>query len=172
MEFAGFKDLNSKMRALLKDQTFDAVIHLAAVSDYSVDSIGLGSKRLSPGRGRKIDSKADPVTLVLKRNFKILDRIKDYALAGKKPYRPLVVGFKLTVAASKAGALGCIRSLKSADFVVHNDLREVDNAKHSHIFHIYKNGVKICDCPDAPGLAAELNARLQQAKAEAEAKKR
>lgn len=161
LEFTDFKDLDSKMRALLKEQTFDAVIHLAAVSDYSAASIRLGSKRLGAGRGRKINSNAGSMTITLKRNFKILDKIKDYALENKKPYKPLVVGFKLTASATKAGALKCVRALKSADFVVHNDLRELNDAKNSHRFHIYKNGVKLYDCSGRLRLAKALHIILK-----------
>ncbi|MBU2574281.1 MAG: NAD-dependent epimerase/dehydratase family protein [Elusimicrobia bacterium] len=156
IEFSGFKDLDSKMRALLKGRTFDAVIHLAAVSDYSPVSVKLGAQKARPGRAVKINSDAGRMTIVLKRNFKILDRIKDYALRNRKPYKPLVIGFKLTASASKAKALACVRALGSADFVVHNDLRERE-AENAHIFHIYKDGLRFYDCRGALALAEKLD---------------
>lgn len=160
INFSGFSDLDLKMRKLLKSRTFDAVIHLAAVSDYSPVSIKLGAKKLKPGRAVKINSAADKMTIVLKRNFKILDKIKDYALKNKKPYKPLVIGFKLTASASKTEVIKRVNSLKSADYVVHNDLGKMRKGK-GHLFHVYRNGVKICDCPDAQELAKQLDRRIK-----------
>src|SRR5687768_12185102 len=42
ISFTSFSDLDTKMKRLLAANKFDGVIHLAAVSDYSVSSIETG----------------------------------------------------------------------------------------------------------------------------------
>ena len=150
--FTTFKDLDLELKRTLKAKPFDAVIHLAAVSDYSPVLIEAGGKRFAPGKAAKLDSKAPVIKLVLKRNFKIIDRIKDYAAAGKQP-EPLLIGFKLTSGATAARILKKIRALGSVDLVVHNDLSEM---KKKHVFHIYRNGSKLADCGGPKELADRL----------------
>ncbi len=165
--FSGFGDLDAKMRALLKAGTFDAVIHLAAVSDYSPVSIKLGAKKLKPGRAAKLHSAADTMAIVLKRNFKILDRIKGYALENKKKSGPLVIGFKLTASASKKEVLRRVTAMKTADYVVHNDLEKAGPGK-KHLFHIYKAGVKLYRSSGAHELAKRLDRILTAGKTRSE----
>ncbi len=151
-EFTGFKDLDLELQRLLKARTFDAVVHLAAVSDYSPAYIEAGGKRIRPGCAAKLDSKAPVMKVVLKRNFKIIDRIKKYAVAGGQP-GPLLIGFKLTAGAKAPYVLEKVRALASADFVVHNDLAEM---KGKHLFHIYRNGARLADCGGPEQLADRL----------------
>ena len=151
-EFTTFKELDAGLQRLLKAQAFDAVIHLAAVSDYSPACVEAGGKKFKPGGAAKLDSKAPEIKVVLKRNFKIIDRIKSYAAAGKKP-QPLLIGFKLTSGAANAQVLEKVRALSAADLVVHNDLAEM---KTGHAFHIYENGKKLADCCGPEELADRL----------------
>lgn len=156
-EFTGFKDLDLELKRLLKKETFDAVIHLAAVSDYSPALIEAGGKRFKPGGAAKLDSSAPVMTLTLKKNFKIIDRIKGYAAAGKRP-EPLLVGFKLTSGASAGRVLEKVRALAAADLVAHNDLEEMTN---KHVFHIYRGGVKQADLDGAAKLADYLYSEIK-----------
>lgn len=151
-DFTTFKDLDRELQRLLKTQAFDAVVHLAAVSDYSPALIEAGGKKFKPGRAAKLDSKAPVIKLVLKRNFKIIDRIKKYAAAGGKP-PPFLVGFKLTSGASAARALEKVRALSAADLVVHNDLAEMTM---KHVFHLYRGGARLADCGGPEELADRL----------------
>lgn len=163
VEFTGFKDLDLKLQRALKTRAFDAVVHLAAVSDYSPSLIEAGGKSFKPGRTVKLDSKAPVMTLVLKRNFKLIDRLKKYAAAGKNP-EPLLIGFKLTSGASAARVLEKVRALASADLVVHNDLEEM---KEQHLFHIYRDGVRLGDCGGPEELADRLYSAIVENKTEA-----
>jgi len=157
-EFTGFSDLDLELRRLLRARSFDVVVHLAAVSDYSPAFIEAGGKKLKPGRAGKLDSKEPVMKLVLKRNFKIIDRIKKYAAAGKKAV-PLLVGFKLTSGAPAARVLEKVRALASADLVVHNDLAEM---KKRHLFHIYRNGSRLADCGGPVQLADWLYSEITE----------
>ena len=156
-EFTSFKDLDRELRRLLRTRAFDAVIHLAAVSEYSPAFIEAGGKRLRPGRAIKLDSGEPVMKLVLKRNFKIIERIKKYAAAGKKP-APLLIGFKLTTGAAAARVLEKVRALASADLVVHNDLAGM---KKRHVFNIYRDGARLAGCVGPEELADLLYAAVR-----------
>lgn len=155
--FTSFRDLDQALKRLLKAEPFDAVIHLAAVSDYSPSLIEAGGKSFKPGGSAKLDSAAPVMTLTLKRNFKILDRIKGYAAAGGQP-EPLLAGFKLTSGAGRARVLEKVRALASADLVAHNDLAEM---KTGHVFHVYRHGVKLADLAGAEALADYLYSEIK-----------
>jgi phosphopantothenoylcysteine synthetase/decarboxylase len=156
-EFTGFNDLDLELKRLLKAGKFDAVVHLAAVSDYSPAFIEAGGKKIKPGGAAKLDSKAPVIKLVLKRNFKIIDRIKKYAGGGKRS-APLLIGFKLTSGTAAPLVLKKVRALASADLVVHNDLTEM---KGKHVFHIYRKGEKLADCGGPEELAAWLYSAIK-----------
>lgn len=121
--YGSFADLNSQLQAILGAEPFDLVVHAAAVSDYSISEIRAGERTYPPGSTGKIDSSAEELVLKLKRNYKILDRLKGYA-AG----HPIVVGFKLTNTPSRSEREQAIFKLSlnpAIDFVVHNDYSEI-----------------------------------------------
>lgn len=151
-DYASFSELDGALRAALKKERFDAVIHLAAVSDYSPALIEAGGRKYRPGRDAKLSSSPAELRVTLRRNFKIIDRLKSYAAAGNRP-EPFLVGFKLTANASPAQVLSKVRALSAADLVVHNDTAEM---KKGRIFHVYRSGRKISDCNGAERLAKEL----------------
>jgi phosphopantothenoylcysteine decarboxylase/phosphopantothenate--cysteine ligase len=157
-EFSSFRDLDEALKKALAAEAFTAVIHLAAVSDSSPALIEAGGRTFRPGREAKLDSSLPELRVTLKRNFKILDRIKAYAEAGGNP-APLLIGFKLTSGATKARVLAKVRALSSADLVVHNDLYEI---KKHHIFHLYRNGARTEDCTGPKELAEKLYRFLKQ----------
>lgn len=120
--FVTFADLDSGLRTLLARERFDAVIHLAAVSDYSIASIESDGATLAPGSSGKLDSRGDLV-LRLKRNFKIVERLRSYS--GSRAMA--LVAFKLThsaTASARSEAVSRLASQPDIDFVVHNDLAD------------------------------------------------
>ncbi len=159
-EFVSFRDLDLGLKRALGARAFDAVVHLAAVSDYSPSVIEAGAEKFRPGRSAKLSSEFPVIKLVLKKNFKIIDRIKKYAAAGRRP-EPLLIGFKLTSGAPAAQVLKKVRALDCADLVVHNDLAEIGK---THPFHIYENGLKLADCAGPMGLADRLYSELARIK--------
>lgn len=120
-EFRTFQDLKSKLEAELQRQSYDIVIHAAAVSDYHVTSID-GAKSTTSG---KFDSSHDEVTLKLKKNPKLLDSIRKWS---KNP-KVQTVAFKFTACDGSVDAtkdrlsrVEKIASSGAADFLVTNDL--------------------------------------------------
>lgn len=156
-KFTTFRDLDAGLMKLLKTRHFDAVVHLAAVSDYSPALIEAGGRMFRPGRRAKLDSGAPELKLTLKRNFKIIDRIKAYAAGGGRR-APFLIGFKLTSGAAPALVRRKAALLTSADLVVHNDLAEM---KKRHPFHLYRNGRKFADCEGAAELAGKLHSIIR-----------
>lgn len=128
--FLTFSDLDKKMHKFLGSGKFDAVIHLAAVSDYSIDFIETESgKKLEPESNGKLSSDED-LNLHLKRNFKILERLINYCPPGN---RPIITGFKLTDTDSVEEIENAVKKLLQSgrvDFVVHNNLRDITGEKH------------------------------------------
>ena len=74
-EFSDYQSLDRALREQLSQSRYFAVIHLAAVSDYSVKSVVLGDpggrdgRGYSPGQLKKIDS-GEELGLILKKNPK------------------------------------------------------------------------------------------------------
>lgn len=114
-EFSDFKSLEAQLQKLLADSKFTHVIHAAAVSDYSVESIS-----------GKIDS-SKPLDLHLRPNPKLISEMKSYSTNSKLK----VIGFKLTSHLPPEQQIAKVEKLlHDADFVVHNDLSEIKPDRH------------------------------------------
>ncbi|MBC7420844.1 MAG: bifunctional phosphopantothenoylcysteine decarboxylase/phosphopantothenate--cysteine ligase CoaBC [Bdellovibrio sp.] len=130
--FTQFSDLSEKLEQTLKQTKYDWVIHLAAVSDYSV----------IPTTG-KIDSSENELTLKLKKNPKLIEMIKRV-----NPNTQLV-GFKLTSTTDTKLIEQKVATLfekAHCDFVVQNNWSDIKNNLRQ--FSLYsgvneKNPVKI-----------------------------
>ncbi len=134
--FTSFNDLDHQLKELLGGQHFDAVIHLAAVSDYSVDHMLIDGKMVTPAAVSKLSS-GHEISLSLARNYKIVDRLRKYSLNQNL----LVVAFKLTQKASEQEREMAVLDLLQhsfADIVVHNDLSEVDPENGKHVAALYQ----------------------------------
>lgn len=143
--YSDFKSLNELIRRALKEDSFPLIIHLAAVSDFSPSCIICAGREIRPGEEKKIPSDAEEMTVKLKRNFKIVSRLKYYARN-----KPAVAAFKLTNGASEEDARKAALKVEGADFVVHNDLSEHTSKERKFTF--YKQGFKqkICPLRDLP----------------------
>lgn len=116
--FGSFAELDAALTRLLGAEKFDAVIHAAAVSDFSVTAVEVAGR--TQAANAKIDSSAAPV-LRLKPNPKLVDSLR--ARSANPAVK--VVAFKLTRGAGPAEAQTAVRDLfahAKADWVVHNDL--------------------------------------------------
>ena len=127
LKYLSFADINKTLKELLSTGKYKAVIHAAAISDYSVDYLTSGEKRVSPDKNIKIDSSLS-LTITLKPNFKIVDRIKSYS-----PTPLTLIAFKLTKNASEELIIKKVDKLFSSgniDYVIHNDLSNITNSSH------------------------------------------
>jgi hypothetical protein len=168
--FTDFRSLDAALQRALATGSVHAIVHLAAVSDYSVAGVApTGAGESDPDPSRKLESDADLI-LRLRRNFKIVSRLKEYAARG--PGRafgpPRLVAFKLTHTASpeeRARAVARLGEDPSIDLIVHNDLH--DRARTGrHEFSLHRRGREgrwepVVFPLDLTGLARELISELK-----------
>jgi phosphopantothenoylcysteine decarboxylase / phosphopantothenate---cysteine ligase len=122
--FESFSDIEGKLKTILGEKDYRAVIHSAAVSDFSVDK--------SDG---KIPS-GNELQLKLKPNPKLVQHLREMAFNQNLN----VIAFKMTSHAPLAEQKAAVKKLfteAKPNWVVHNDLSEKQEAKHR--FHIYDN---------------------------------
>lgn len=152
--FTSFASLDAQLKKYLAENDFTHVIHAAAVSDYSVDSIEVDGKKYRPLEIKKVSSDSENMNVHLKRNHKIVDRLKDYS----KNKNVKVVAFKLTSHATDEQKKAAIEKLfkgSHADFVVHNDLTDIDIVNRTHKFTLY-NHQSFVSCESLDQLTSEL----------------
>jgi phosphopantothenoylcysteine decarboxylase/phosphopantothenate--cysteine ligase len=143
VSFESFRDLNSKLKLILSEHRFSLIVHLAAISDYSVDQVILDGYAHDPHTLTKINSDSE-ISIKLKRNFKLINSLTSYSA----PHKPVIVGFKLTNTNSIPERQNAIQKLASnpdIDIIVHNDLTEIKAHKYRR-FYIYRRGRRIAEC--------------------------
>jgi len=155
IEFDSFKSLNSTIKKLLSSLKIDAVIHLAAVSDYSPKYLIIGKKKYKLPIRKKISSNNPQITIIFKKNFKIIDRLKKYS----KNKKIKIIGFKLTSNASQDEIIKAVKKLH-ADIVIHNDTSEI--SKSSHIFRVFKNNKLVKKLSNEKELSLYLEKTLEE----------
>ena len=130
--FVTFQQLRSSVMNLLARDSFDLVIHLAAVSDYSVARV-CDDQGQELDRSEKISSDYSHLQVTLVRNPKLIAEIVQYV-----DNRFPVIAFKLTQSAELSHVQAQINKLQSSanvSWVVHNDLTEI--TANQHIATIY-----------------------------------
>lgn len=156
--FFTYSDLDTALSSVLAGEAFDAVIHAAAVGDFSVAAIEVNGVKQPAGPTTKLGSDVAPV-LRLRRNPKILDTLRTRS---RNPHLR-VVAFKLTQGADAAAARAAVAALfatGAADHVVHNDLakRTPDGAFPAEIWtHDHTEPTR---CADRSELAPALERLL------------
>lgn len=140
ISFLTANELQTAMRELLKETSFDACIHLAAVSDFSVDYVTDANASVLTTT-EKLHAQ-DVLNVHLKKRSKILDTIKQYAL---NPDHLKLVAFKLTHSYDSVQRKKQVEESlenKFVDAVVHNDMADIDHEKQLYRACLYKkNGV-------------------------------
>ena len=126
VRYRTFSDLDTQLQKILKeDPEISTIIHLAAVSDYSPEFIETPDGDYFPaGEQGKLSSGPETMVVHLRRNFKILSRIRGYA----QDRELILVGFKLTNTEDtdkKKSAIQEILQNNSCDILVHNDLNDI-----------------------------------------------
>jgi phosphopantothenoylcysteine decarboxylase/phosphopantothenate--cysteine ligase len=151
--FDTFASLDAALERWLTKEHLDAVIHAAAVSDFSVHSVEVEGKAYPPGMA-KLSSDAAPI-LRLRRNPKLLDLMRPRS---RNP-AIRVVGFKLTQRATDHEARHAVQALLktgAADLVVHNDLSaRTDDGNFPAAIWSASGAVEPCETRAAIGIALE-----------------
>ena len=155
--FTTFIDLDRILQELLgTDRTFDAVIHCAAVSDFSLDYIQTETGEIfRPEEKGKISSSGS-LTIHMKPNYKILDRIKSYN--GNRGIT--VIGYKLTNTDSEDEIQSAVKKVLSGgrtDFIVHNNLPEITQKVHPATIYSSEGEIVVKTATKAEMAKALLN---------------
>lgn len=158
-QFSSYADLDRRLRRRLSSGAFDAVVHAAAVSDYSLGAATPGVGRLGLS-DRKLDSSRGKLTLVLRRNRKLLDRLCGYA-GNRGAY---IVGFKLTCtrsARARREASAKLSLCRGVGLVAHNDMLDIRAGRR--VFTLYAAGRKCGSCASVPELAEHILENCKEA---------
>jgi phosphopantothenoylcysteine decarboxylase/phosphopantothenate--cysteine ligase len=156
--FVTFADLENVLKRRLADERFDAVIHLAAVSDYSVASVEIDGRRLENHRGGKIESGRE-ITIRLSPNPKLLDRLRSWSMNDSIQ----IVAFKLTCEPDPGARAQQVERLidrSACDLIVQNDLSEITD--HRHPAEIWTAKGPIVRTSTKPELAETLVGLLEE----------
>lgn len=129
IEFSSFSDLEEKLQCELAGRNFSAVIHCAAVSDYSLAEIRKNGQSLKPETQSKLPSDHN-LELRLKLNPKLLPQLKGLS---RNPHIK-VVGFKLTLNATESETLSAAQKIwdERVDAIVANDWSQVTADRQKH----------------------------------------
>lgn len=134
-DFTTFADLRETLKNELGSTDYDAVIHAAAVSDFSVDRVEVNGRTISPCD--KLDSETtEALSLHLKRNPKIVDELRSYSRNSSLR----VVAFKLTNTKDEQARLQAVQRLARharPDFILQNDLSDIDSLSGRHVARLF-----------------------------------
>ncbi len=159
--FTDFDSLEKMMEELLRENDYNAVIHLAAVSDYSIKSVYVDGMELNTPFDGKIDSHSDELMIKLRKNHKILHRIKQKA--GKNNL--VLVAFKFTAGEEETTIrekISVMMEESGADLVVWNDASFRITGYQTN-YQIFKNLEDAPEkCPEAVRLAERLEKILSE----------
>lgn len=148
LNYSSFSDIENSISNLLQNNKYSMIVHSAAISDYSVKELEFNNLSLKPNSKIKLPSD-DEFSINLEKNPKIINKIKELA-----PNSTLF-GFKLTKTTDYKEQQLAIHKLfkhSNSDYVVHNDLVEIENHK-SHFFHIYDTNSNKVSIEGAKSLA-------------------
>lgn len=188
--FTTFNDLNEKLKSLLQTHHYHAVIHAAAVSDFSVSKVFSATAEYKDSSANLKIPSNEKITIELEPNFKILPLLKSYAQttstivisapqkAGQiknsdskqitKPTAtitaPLIIGFKFTATMNLSERVNAVKKLFNEgdiDFVVHNDRHDIDKSKGLHSFTVHSLSEQIF-LPNPLSLAEALMEKVYQ----------
>jgi phosphopantothenate---cysteine ligase (CTP) len=143
--FESFSSLESLLLSELSLKPYDAIIHAAAVGDFSLASPFIG----------KLESNQD-LKLELKPNPKLILKIR--SMIPRNFPQPMLVGFKLTctqVPQERQDAILKLSMAPELDFVIHNDYSEIQDRDH-HPFYIYQGDKAVATCIGTHQLTDQL----------------
>lgn len=152
-----FREIYHTLKALSQSHNFDMILHAAAISDYSIANIQTPEGEINPGN-EKMSSQYDNISIQLKRNEKILPRLKD--LFGNDTQ---VVGFKLTSTESKQEQARAIFSLfteNAVDYVIHNDMNDINKGERRFLMTSKAGHQKELESVDT--LSDYISSRIEQ----------
>lgn len=155
VEYSSFNSLRDQLKHLLPNNEYDAIIHLAAVSDFSIDSIEIDGKEFSAPLTQKVDSDNEHLKLNLRKNQKLVDSISNLS----KNENLSLVAFKFTNTSNEKIKEAAVKKLfrhSKSTFVVLNDLIDRTEENVQTNFRIYNRTNEVITCGNVISLAKEM----------------
>ena len=137
-----FDDLKKSLKQLLQKNNYTTVIQAAAISDFSVESVTLDNQKIIANRNTKLPT-SDNMSIQLVKNPKLISKLATWS----KNRFIKVIAFKLTNTDNNNERVTAIDKLinqKDIDYVVHNDLSEINDSNHSFNFYETNKHVQFC----------------------------
>lgn len=153
--YTSFNELNDMLQKLLSSESFDLVVHLAAVSDFYPVFLETDNATHELPLHKKLDSQTESMTIVLKKHFKIVNLIKSYSI-NKELF---LIAFKLTSGVQDTERMAAINRLftdSSVDLVVSNDFSDRTDESVQTNFIIYNRQSETINCSTVNDLAKQL----------------
>jgi len=155
IQYRDFENFKETLNELLESNYYDAVIHLAAISDYTVDEIKSTELSLSRSGKGKLDSGISSLTLNLKPTSKIVDEIKSIS----KNKGVILFAFKFSGSSSIDESKKEVDRLfqhSKADFVVLNHLQDRTKNEIQTNYHIFNKSSLLKNVENSTQLAIEI----------------
>ena len=150
--FRSFSDLEHILKEECTAGSYDAVIHAAAVSDYSPEAVIIDGKEYPVGSIQKISSEKS-LLIKMKKNPKLIESIKSWT--GKNC---TLVGFKLTSNATRKEQETAVAKMFSAenppDLVAANDVSLI--TPDFHPFRLYKKTGLATECSSIESMCGHI----------------
>lgn len=162
-KYFSFSEYEAEFSRLLAEVNFDAVVHLAALSDYSPSEIDDGNSIQSLPLQLKMKSQNEEIKITLKKNPKLLGKIKTVS----KNKTVKVIGFKLTNSIDPNENREAVVKLfteSNCDFVVHNDLATRKKNGDQEYYTVYDSDMNSKQCTTAKELAYEIEKIIENLK--------
>ena len=160
IEYDNYSGLQEKLKRELNENDYQAVIHLAAISDYSPDNITIGNNTFELPSNDKISSENDSITISFKRNPKIIDHIKSWS----KNKTVKLIGFKFANSSDRGENDKIINKLfltSKADYIVFNTFESRINDKQTY-YEVINESSKSIKASNAMELAKVLEQLIKE----------
>ena len=155
IQFRDFQNFKETLDELLENNYYDAVIHLAAISDYTVDEIKSKGLTLSGLGKSKLDSGINNLIIDLKPTSKIVDKIKSIS----KNKEVVLFAFKFSGSSDLDESKKEVDKLfkhSNADFVVLNHLQDRTNNDMQTNYSIFNKSALLHNAENSIQLAIEI----------------
>ena len=141
IQFSDFNNLKKQLQDLLTNNHYDAIFHLAAISDYRVSELLKSGKTIGSEEQSKIGSEINDLTIKLKPTSKIVDEIKSLS----KNKSVVLFAFKFSGSPSLSDSKKEVAKLfkhSNADYVILNHLKDRSKKGVQSNFYVFdKSGL-------------------------------
>ena len=161
IEFSNYKSIEKKLRDELHNNSYEMVIHLAAISDYSPTSIKTNNTEFELPTDSKLSSENDLIMITLKKNKKLINEIKNWST--NKNVK--LVGFKLVsnTDTDKDRIINKLFADSNTDLIVYNSWSDRENNTQKDFEITTKNSV-VLKAENAKDLAIFLEKYISEVK--------